>query len=364
MINEKRLLERFLEYIQIDSESGGEGAFAGRLKEEFGKMGIAAAQDRAGEHAGNLFVSIPGNEEQEPLLFTAHMDTVVPGRGICPKIQDGLIFSGGDTILGGDDKSGIAAVMEAVQVITERGLDHRPIEILFTVQEETGLNGSRGADLSAVRSRYSLAVDGCGPMDEIVTVGAGQANIGIEITGRAAHAGNSPEQGVSAIMAAADAVSSMRLLKIDEETTANIGSIMADNPTNIVCSHVKMAAEVRSRSKEKLDRQVRHMRDCVENACKKHGAGFRFDTTYPYASFRVEDEAFLGLVRSAYERMGVQCKCGATMVGSDSNILNEKGIISIVIPTGMTNPHALTEQISVEDLKFTAGLMLELMAVS
>ena len=157
MINEKRLLERFLEYIQIDSESGGEGAFAGRLKEEFGKMGIAAAQDRAGEHAGNLFVSIPGNEEQEPLLFTAHMDTVVPGRGICPKIRDGLIFSGGDTILGGDDKSGIAAVMEAVQVITERGLDHRPIEILFTVQEETGLNGSRGADLSAVRSRYSLA---------------------------------------------------------------------------------------------------------------------------------------------------------------------------------------------------------------
>lgn len=146
-------------------------------------------------------------------------------------------------------------------------------------------------------------------------------------------------------MAAADAVSSMRLLKIDEETTANIGSIMADNPTNIVCSHVKMAAEVRSRSKEKLDRQVRHMRDCVENACKKHGAGFRFDTTYPYASFRVEDEAFLGLVRSAYERMGVQCKCGATMVGSDSNILNEKGIVSIVVPTGMTNPHALTEQI-------------------
>lgn len=363
MINEKRLLDRFLEYIQIDSESGGEREFADRLKKDFQKMGLEAAEDRAGEHTGNLFVSIPGREGEEPLLFTAHMDTVVPGRGITPKIEDGVIRSQGDTVLGGDDKSGIAAVMEAVQVITEKGLAHRPIEILFTVQEEIGLIGSGNADLSGIKARYSLAVDGCGPMDEMVTVGAGQASIAIEITGRAAHAGNSPELGVSAIMAAADAISSMKLLKIDEETTANIGSIMADNPTNIVCSYVKMAAEVRSRSKEKLAAQVTHMKDCVENACRKHGAEYKFDTVYPYESYQVEDEVLLGLVQKAYEDMGVRCKSSATMVGSDSNTLNQKGIVSIVVSTGMTNPHALTEQIAVKDLAFTAGVMLRLMAV-
>lgn len=363
MIQKQRLIERFLDYITIDSESGNERAFADRLLADVKALGWEMTEDGAGENTGNLYGFIPGESGAEPLLLTAHMDTVVPGTGICPVIREGVIYSKGNTILGGDDKSGIAAILEALEVMKENGRLHRPVELLFTVQEETGLTGSRNADTSRIKSRYSVAVDGCGKMDEIIVNGAGQGNITIDFRGVAAHAGNSPEQGVSAIMAAADAVSAMRLLKIDEETTANIGSFVAENPTNIVCSHTLLKGEVRSRKKEKLEQQIAHMRACVEQACKKYGAAASFDVTYPYESYEVRDEAFLGMVRAAYEKAGILCRDGATMVGSDSNILNQRGIASIVIPTGMTNPHALTEQIAVADMERTAEVILHMICL-
>ena len=356
MINEKRLVDSFLRYVQIDSESGQEGEFAAALQNELKEMGIEARKDEA----GNLFFALNGDESAEPLLFTAHMDTVVPGKGIVPELKDGLITSGGTTVLGGDDKSGIAALIEAVRVMQEEGIPHRRVEVLFTVEEEIGLNGSRKSDLSQVKSKYSIALDGCGPMDEIVVNGAGQANVQIDIMGVAAHAGNSPEKGVSAVIAAADAVSAMKLLKVDEETTANIGTVTADSPSNIVCSHIRMLGEVRSRNPRKLEDQLEHMRSYVEAACRKHGATFEFQANRIYEGYLVEDEAFLGLLRAAYEKMGMSPRYGVTMVGSDSNVLNQRGLKAVVIPTGMTNPHALSEQLAVKDLVFTAELVLEL----
>ena len=356
MINERRLVDLFLKYVQIDSESRKEENFREVLEQDLRELGMEVTVDEA----GNLFFALDGDEKAEPLLFTAHMDTVVPGQSIRPVMENGVIKSGGDTVLGGDDKSGIAAIVEAIRVMKEEKIPHRRVEVLFTVEEEIGLNGSRAADLGQVRSRYSIAMDGCGPMDEIVVNGAGQANVEIEITGVAAHAGNSPEKGVSAVIAAADAVSAMKLLKVDEETTANIGTVTANSPANIVCSHIRMLGEVRSRDNEKLERQLEHMRSCVEQACRKHGASFQFRAYRIYEGYRVEDEAFLAILRAAYEKLGVTPKYGVTMVGSDSNILNQRGLKAVVLPTGMTNPHALTEQLAVKDLVFTAELVLEL----
>lgn len=366
MIKRDRLVDTFLDYVRIDSESRKEGKFAQRLLRDLEELGIRTWVDRVGEiidsDSGNIYAFIEGDPKLEPILFTAHMDTVVPGIGIEPYIDGDVIKSKGDTILGSDDKSGIAALMEALRVIKEQKLTCRPVELLFTICEEIGLMGSDRADLSRFKARYSVAVDGCGAMNEIVTRGSGQIRIEVDIIGKAVHAGACPEKGVSAIRVAAEAISNMKLFRIDHETTANIGMLSSENPTNIVSDHVHFLAEARSGSPEKLMLQGEHMRECLQNACDKYGAQFTCEINPSYPSYCVpENEWIVEKLKEKYKQIGIETKTTFTSVGSDSNILNCQGICSVVIPTGMTNPHALDEQIRIEDLVTTAQLLLNTM---
>ena len=368
MINTKRLLDTFYDYVKIDSETGDEKEFAEHLVTELEALGLEVSGDDSGKGANsttnNVFAYLAGDEALEPILFTAHMDTVIPGRGIEPYEEDGVIRSKGNTVLGADDKSGIAALVEAVRVIKEQNLHCRPVEFLFTVREESSLGGSRHADLSRIRSRNSIAMDGCGPMDEIVTRGSGQISMQAEIIGQASHAGGYPEKGISAIMVAAEAISNMKLLRVDEETTANIGSVNTNNPTNIVCDRLTLAAETRSRNAGKLEAQAAHMRDCLQKACDKYGAALHYEQTELYSSFDIPDEhPFVCFLKEKYRNLGVEAKTASTAVGSDSNILNTKGFTAVVIPTGMTTPHTKQESVKVEDLEFTAKLALEIMTI-
>lgn len=366
MIDEKRLLHTFLEYVQIDSETLNEREMAERLSRELKELGAEVWRDDAGAPIGsngyNVYARLEGDLPAPPLLFSAHTDTVTPGNGIRPIVADGMVKSSGDTILAADDKSGVAGIMEALRTVTERKLPHRTIEIMFSIAEEGGLRGAKGGDYTKLRAKHAVVLDSSGDAGQIVTSAPGQTRIRAVVHGRAAHAGAAPEEGVSAIQAAAAGVAAMRLLRIDEETTANIGVFQAEYATNIVPERALVVGEARSRDAEKLARQSEHMRQCLQEACDRFGARLECDIETMYAAYRVaEDDPFLREVMAASRRAGVAPFCMATGGGSDANVMHEHGISAIVLATGMDKVHTTEERITLENLANTAKICFALM---
>lgn len=366
MINNERLLQRFFEYVQIDSESGNEKNVADRLLKDLNELGCEAWSDKAGEGFGsngyNVYARLKGDSSLEPLIFSAHMDTVKPGNGVKPVVADGIIKSAGDTVLGGDDKSGVAAIVESLQCIAEEKLTHRPVEILFTICEETGLRGSKSADFSKFTAKKALVLDSSGNVGKIMISAPGQIKFSAEVTGKSAHAGVAPETGINAIQAAAAGVSAMNLLRIDEETTANISVFTSDYATNIVPEKALVKGEVRSRGTDKLNAQAEHMKKCMQDACDRYGAKLRLEMETAYLSYKIApDDDLVGLVSDACRKIGVEPETASSGGGSDANIMNHNGIKSIVLATGMDKVHTTSEQLTIENLENITKLCLKLM---
>ena len=361
----ERLLNTFLTYAQIGSESTHEGAVAARIAEDLRVAGCQVSVDesgaRTGSETGNLYCTLPGNAPGEPILLAAHMDTVVPGAGVKPVLQDGIIRSGGDTVLGGDDKSGVAAIVEVLRTVVEEGLPHPTIEAVFTVCEEIGLLGSQNLDYGRITAKKAAVLDGDGDAGRIIIGAPGQDKLEATITGRRAHAGVAPEEGISAIQVAAEAISRMKLLRIDGETTANVGAISAQYATNIVPEVLTLAAEARSRDSGKLDRQSGHMVDCLRSACEKYGAKLDVSLTRAYDAFSYgEDDPFVREVVAACHRAGLEPQLDVTGGGSDANNMNAHGIKALVLSTGMAKVHTVEEELEVRNLENTARLVLAL----
>ena len=366
MINKERLLNTFLDYVRIDSESTHEGAMAARIAADLEALGCLIYQDnsqsKTGSETGNLYCTLPGTAQGEPLVFSAHMDTVVPGVGVEPVIENGVIRSKGDTILGGDDKSGVAAVVEAMRTIVEKNIPHPTIQAVFTVCEEIGLKGSQAAEFDKLAGKKVVVLDSGGDAGSIIVGAPGQYKINASILGRRAHAGVAPEEGISAIQVAAEAISNMKLLRIDEETTANIGSISANYATNIVPERLELVAEARSRNDDKLEAQVKHMVDCLQAACDKYGATLETKLTKAYSgySYSGEDE-LVKAVMAACEKVGLEPKLGTSGGGSDANVFNGNGFKAVNLGTGMAKVHTTQEEITVKNLEDIAALVLALM---
>ena len=276
MINEQRLLDEFLELVQIDSETHHEGSIARALKAKLEALGLEAEIDNAGEacdsDGGNVFARFPGTLPSAPIMVSAHMDTVAPGCGVKPQIRDGAIYTDGTTVLGGDDKGGIAAILEAVRTIKENDLPHRTVEILFSISEEIGLAGAKAFDTSKLTAKQAYIFDNGGATGSCTTRAAARAQFTAEVTGRRSHAGSSPDKGISAIQVAAKAIAKMNLLKVDENTTCNIGTIKSEFENNVVPDKCFLSAEVRSFTQEGLDGQIEHMRKCLQDECDAFGA--------------------------------------------------------------------------------------------
>lgn len=365
MMNEARLLDRFTSYVQIDSETKSEGVFAAYLAGQLEAMGLEVLFDQAGAAIGsdgnNLVGRLRGTLPGEPIIFSAHMDTVMPGKGIVPVVENGVIVSAGDTILGADDKGGIAAVVEAIQMILESGEPHRTIEVIFTIAEEGGLNGAKHMDMALVTGTKGYVLDSGGSPGEIVVRAPSQDKIEARIHGRPAHAGICPEEGISAIQVAASAIQNMNLLRIDEETTANIGIIRGGDATNIVCPEVWIKAEARSLTVEKLDAQTRHMVKCVEDACSVFGAQADIQVSREYGGYAVnEGDAFLDFTESCMREMGLTPRRASSGGGSDTNIFNNRGLKLLNLGTGMSKCHTLDEYITVKDLTDLTRLVYKL----
>jgi tripeptide aminopeptidase len=286
------------------------------------------------------------------------MDTVEPGENIKPVIHDGIIYSDGTTILGGDDKAGIAAILEAVRYMKDNNLPHGDIEVAFTICEEGGMLGAKNLDYSWLRSKFAFVLDSGGSVGTVITQAPAQYKTLTTIKGKAAHAGVAPEKGISAIQAAAKAIDSMRLLRIDEETTANVGIISGGSATNIVCDKVELAMEARSLVRSKVEAQAKHMLECIENACKYYGAEHETNQYLNYAEINLpKDAEVIKLVDAAIKKIGVETILKSTGGGSDTNVMSGKGLQAITLGIGMSNVHTTSEYIAISDIEKTAELV-------
>ncbi len=369
MVNQSRLVNEFMELVQIDSETKHEQAISLVLKQKFADLGLEVSEDDAaaktGHGAGNLFALWEGSgtvEGAPTIFFTCHMDTVTPGVGIKPQLdEDGYIRSDGTTILGADDKAGIAAIFEAIRTVTEQGIPHGRIQFVITVGEESGLLGARALDGSKLEAKFGYALDSNGAIGDIAVAAPTQARVTIKMYGRSAHAGVNPEDGISAIQVAAKAIARMPLGRIDEETTANIGRFEGGGATNIVCDFVKLDAEARSIVQHKLDRQIEAMRAAVESAAEEFGAKGELESDIIYPAYHYEDDApVVQLARQAIEAIGRTPRTFHSGGGSDANIFNGLGVPTVNLAVGYEHIHTTKEQIKVEDLVKTTELVVEL----
>jgi tripeptide aminopeptidase len=366
MINKERLVETFMEYVKIDSETKNEKAISERVARDLTDLGFNVYVDSAGAKAdsngNNVYCFLEGTKNLEPILFSAHMDTVTPGIGIEPYIDGEYIKSKGDTILGGDDKSGVVAIIEALRIIKENNLPHGPIEVIFSICEEGGLLGAKYAELDRIKSKRAVILDSGSSPGKIVIQAPGQNNIHAKVFGKPSHAGGNPENGISAIMVLAEAVTNMKLLRIDYETTANIGTFKAVGVTNIVSAYAEFIAEARSRSNEKLKIQTDHMIDCLENAAKKHGARVEYEVTEKYSSYSLDsDDELVEMAGNICKNIGIAVEKVASGGGSDANIYNKKGIKTINLGTGMDLVHTTDERLCIEEFVAVAKVVLGIM---
>jgi tripeptide aminopeptidase len=369
VIDRDRLTQHFLRLVQIDSIPRHEGAIARVLAEELAALGGVVEFDDAGTkvngEVGNLIARFAGSTAAPPLLLCAHMDTVEPGIGVKPVIEGDVIRSDGTTVLGGDDKSGVAIVCECVRLCRERGLPMPPVDVVFTICEEVGLQGARHLDLAKVRARYGLVFDsdavGC-----VFTRAPGSNHIEATVRGRAAHAGMAPEKGINAIQIAAEGIAAMQLGRIDHETTANIGMIKGGRGVNTVPESVWLLGEARSHDADKLAAQTEHMCASLRGAVARH-AGASIDLTVEaiYEAMHVRDDTpIMQLVRAAALQVGRTIESAGMGGGCDANILNRRGLQVVNLGTGMREIHTTKEWLQVSDMIAAAEVTLALIQLA
>lgn len=372
MIAKDRLIQEFMELVRIDSETSQERQIADVLKKKFTALGLQVTEDdsqeRTGHGAGNLFAVWPAEHggAAPKLLFTCHMDTVVPGKNIRPELgEDGWIRSDGTTILGADDKAGLAALFEAIRVIQEQKIPHGQIQFVITAGEESGLLGSRSMDPNLLDAELGYALDSNGEVGSIAVSAPTQARITMQITGKSAHAGVNPEDGISAIQVASKAIAAMKLGRIDKETTANIGKFSGGGPTNVVCDFVQLDAEARSIVQEKVDHQIAHMREALETTVREYGAEceFRSEIIYPAFSFNEHDQV-VQLADRAIRSLGLTPQLFSSGGGSDANVFNGLKVPTVNLAIGYVDIHTTKERIKAEDIVKTAELVVAIVKES
>ncbi|CAG9621494.1 M20/M25/M40 family metallo-hydrolase [Sutcliffiella rhizosphaerae] len=367
MINRDRLVEEFLELVKVDSETKFEAEICKVLKEKFSALGVHVMEDdttaETGHGAGNLICTLDGTKEGvDTIYFTSHMDTVIPGKGIKPSIKDGYIVTDGTTILGADDKAGLAAMLEAIKVLQENKIEHGKIEFIITAGEESGLVGAKALDPKLVTAKFGFALDSDGTVGNIIVAAPTQAKVKATIYGKTAHAGVAPEKGVSAITIAAKAIAKMPLGRIDEETTANIGRFEGGGPTNIVCDRVDILAEARSLVSEKMEAQVAKMKEAYEMVAADMGGRAEVQIEIMYPGFKFADgDHVVEVAKRAVSSIGRTPELQRSGGGSDANVIAGFGVPTVNLAVGYEEIHTTNERMPIEELVKTAELVVSIM---
>jgi tripeptide aminopeptidase len=366
MINSNRIFTQFQELTRISSPSKKERKIADYLKAKLQSLGLTVREDSAGQaiggEAGNIVAVLEATGQGPKMLFAVHMDTVMPGEGVIPVFKDGYFRSAGQTVLGADDKAGIAAILEALQVIKEKGLPHPRLTVVCSVAEEMGLLGALNLDIAQIDADYGFVLDSSGPIGNVIVRGPTQSIIKAVIRGRAAHAGIAPEEGISAIQIAAEAIRRMKLGRIDHETTANIGVINGGVATNIVPEEVTVEGEARSLEPAKLAQLNEQIKKAFETAAEDFAGSCQVEINQAYPAIQsLEGHRIIGLILKAGNKLGIPIRLVATGGGSDANIFNGRGLPTVNLATGMEKVHTKKEELKAGDLVKLAEFVLALM---
>jgi tripeptide aminopeptidase len=375
MVNRDRLGETFKFLVEIDSISKEEATISSEIRKILESLGaetvIDSAGDKIGGNSGNLIAKFKGNKQAPPLLLNAHMDTVEPGKGITAVLKEGIFTSDGTTILGADDKSAIAIILETIKIIQENDLPYGPIEIVLTVCEEIGLLGAKHLDLSLIESEYGYALDAT-DTEGIVTRAPSANRLEFKIHGKDAHAGAAPEKGINAISLASKAIAKLEIGRIDHETTCNIGMIEGGMAINIVPNLVTVKGEARSHDEEKLSKItneiVSSFKEVVEHY-KEASSDDELPRLEVYVkndfsrTFIPDEHPVVSLACKAAENLGRKMVAKTTGGGADANILFGKGIVTGVLGTGMRDMHTVREYVRLDDMVKTVELLLEIIRV-
>jgi tripeptide aminopeptidase len=351
-----RLNDTFAELCRIESPSGRERACADRVSEELRGLGLVVEEDGAGAEvgsdAGNLLARVPGGRPQS-ILLCAHLDTVPPLAPIEPVVVDGGWENAEEGILGADNKAAIAVIIELARRFAARG--ERPpvgLELLFTVSEENGLRGAKAFDAARLSSEFGYVFDHASPIGGIVVAAPTYDKIVAVLHGRAAHAGIRPEEGRSAIAAAARAIAAMRLGRLDEHTTANVGTIAGGTATNVVPERCRLDAEVRGLDDDRVAEVVTEIVDHLTDAA--NGAECDLDVTVErqFQGYRSKPGApHIAAAARALENCGYEPHHLVTGGGSDANAFQSAGLPCANLADGTERTHEPGERISIDALE-------------
>jgi len=355
-INKERVVQQFYDLIAIPCPSTQERQVADYLIREMEALGGTVTEDNAAAAlqgtTGNLFINFPGTVEGVPkILLSAHLDCVNPCAGIQATLEDGVFRSDGATILGGDDKSGVTAILETLRCLKEQNIPHGPLQVVFTVCEEQGVAGSRNMDASLLDADFGYCLDSSGHPGKIIFAAPGQNKIFTKVHGKTAHGGLAPEKGINAIKKAAEILLDVPTARIDEETTCNIGIIHGGTATNVVPDLVEIAMDCRSRNLEKLEALTERIVAAYQEGGKKAGVPVDVEVRPSYKPYELpKDSPCILLAAKAAEELGLPVDVAATGGGSDSSHFNGNGVPCTVLGTGMTNVHTVEEILLEKDL--------------
>lgn len=364
----ERLFSIFLDLARIDSESGNEGRVAGYIRNFCSDLGLGCIEDRAGTatggQSGNLVVKVPaggGFPNAPPIILNAHMDTVMPGEGVSPISEGGRFKSDGRTVLGADDKAGIAAILCTVEYLIGTDEERRALELVFTVQEESGLLGVKNIDRSIIEGRRGIVLDGAGQIGGIVLEAPTRDDVRFTIHGSSAHAGVEPEKGINAIGCAAEAIAGLRLGRLDEGTTMNIGVISGGRAANIVPDRVVVEGEVRGLSDERVEAEREAMIEGFREAASDRGCEVEVEAVRSFERFKIEEGSpMVRMLCRAMEECGVRPRFLKSGGGSDANVFNREGLEVVTMSAGFENSHSQEEYILKDDLIVLAGILTRL----
>jgi tripeptide aminopeptidase len=374
-INHERLASVFTTLCEIDSPSKQEGRVAAYLKSLFTEMGAEVFEDDSasltGSDCGNLFIRFSnGGLDKDPVFFNCHMDTVIPAIGVKVQREGEIFSSAGDTVLGSDDKAGIAALIEVMRSLKEKNIPHGPVEYIFTTCEEVGLLGVKALDPSLIKAKIGYALDSSG-INRVVIGAPAAYRITAEIKGMASHAGLSPEKGISAIQLAAKSIARLKLGRLDSESTANIGVIEGGTASNIIPESVLVQGEVRSHTVKLLEEHTEHIRSTFQdevdnwsdpdgNVAGKPSLEFKIIDDYPVMKLD-RDSAVIKRIEAAATSLGTELDYVFAGGGSDANIFNSYSIQCAILSTGMDKVHSTRETIKLSDMALTADLIMAIL---
>lgn len=353
-MSEPRVLTTFLELVRIDSPTGFEAACAAYCAQRLRSLGFDVRFDdsaaQTGSDTGNLIAELPGTAPGV-LALSAHLDCVEPCRGVEPRIVDGLVVPTTETVLGADDKAGLAAALETFARLVESGEPRPTLKAIFTVQEEVGLVGAKHLSADDTACDLCLVLDAEGSPGAIVTAAPTHYTFAAEFVGCASHAGVAPERGVSAVRMAADAIGRMRLGRLDESSTANVGTIHGGTATNVIPARCDVTGECRSLDRPTVEALKAEMDAALRGAAEAAGGSVEVAWKREYEGFRAsDDDTLVMLVADACRDVGLTPSTYATGGGSDANVLAGTGVPVLALACGMQGVHSTDEQLAVADL--------------